>query len=456
MKRYVSSSSRVRRTGRLLALLLGAASAFAESPTPAPEIPDKLDLQTAIGYALDNNFSIRQARERIREQEGLIVEVKSAIIPNVDLTAGYSKMADEIATQTSSGARSDQSWQIALTARQLLYSGGGVRAALDAQRLVRESALLDLQGVINQALLQVRTKFYEVLLAREQIKVQEQNVNLLEEQLKTAQNRFQAGAVSNFDVLRAEVAVANAKPALIRARNRFRTSIDELRLTLGYVNPTPGNERKVPEFLGSLDFTPVSYDLSDALTQARTNRPELTRLSKLAEARVANVRIQKAGYLPSVDVNAGYLVRKNYASNSFGESDDGWTVGIEGSWSIFDGRATAGKVTQAKSQLAQAQLNLEEAGLTIEVQVRSALSALQEAKELAEAAVKVVDQADEALRLADARYSAGTATQLDVLETRVALTQARDNQLQANYSYNVALANLRTAMGVADSYVPSK
>ncbi len=85
--------------------------------------------------------------------------------------------------------------------------------------------------------------------------------------------------------------------------------------------------------------------------------------------------------------------------------------------------------------------------------MRSALSSLQEAAELAEAAVKVVGQAEESLRLANARYSAGSATQLDVLQAQVALTQARDNQLQANYSYNVALANLRRALGEPDTYL---
>jgi outer membrane protein TolC len=79
---------------------------------------------------------------------------------------------------------------------------------------------------------------------------------------------------------------------------------------------------------------------------------------------------------------------------------------------------------------------------------------LQEATELAEAAQKVVTQAEEALRLANARYGAGTATQLDVLQARVALTQARTNQLEANYSYNVAVASVRKAIGQGDVYAP--
>ncbi|OPZ71293.1 MAG: outer membrane channel protein [Verrucomicrobia bacterium ADurb.Bin474] len=85
--------------------------------------------------------------------------------------------------------------------------------------------------------------------------------------------------------------------------------------------------------------------------------------------------------------------------------------------------------------------------MAVELEVRRAVSSLQEALELTESARKVVDQAEEALRLADARYNAGSATQLDVLQTRVALTQARTNQHEANYSYLIAESALRKAVG---------
>lgn len=433
------------------AVLLSAPVLFAATAVPAsPDVPDQLDLQTAVNYALENNFSIRQARERIREQEGLIIEVKARAIPNVALNSAYSRNDKEISQTTPP---LEQNWSIVLEARQALYAGGGVRAALDAQKVVREAALLDLRSVINDALLEVRTRFYNVLLAREQIQVQEQNVKLLEEQLTNARNRFEAGSVSNFEVLRAEVELANAKPQLIRARNSLRTSIDQLRQSLGYLNTTPGNVRRIPEFVGTLEFTPASYDLQASLDAARLHRPELLRLAKLVQAQERNVDFARSTYRPTLDLVGSYGLYKDNGSDNFDDSRDGWTIGVESSWAIFDGRATAGRVAQARSQVRQAELNLNEQTLAIEVEVRTALSSLQEAGELAEAAVKVVEQAEEALRLADARYGAGSATQLDVLQAQVSLTQARDNQLQANYSYNVALASVRRAIGELDTYL---
>lgn len=421
----------------------------------APDIPDKLDLQTAIRFALDNNFAILQAKERIREQEGLIVEVRALALPSASIDSGYTKNADELSSDRGGPGTnpSTQNWQIALNVRQTLYAGGGVRAALDAQAALREAALLDLQATIDGALFQVRTRFYNVLLAREQIKVQESNVQLLGEQLQIARNRFEAGASSNFEVLRAEVALANAQPALIRARNGYRTSIDELRQALGFSNTRSDNVGKFPEFVGTLEFTPVSFELEPSLEAARTKRPELKRLARLEDAREAGVRNARSGYLPDVAVVGGYQFRKSNLSDRFKSSLDGWTVGLQSQWAVFDGRATSGRVAQARSQLRQAQLLTAESALDIEVEVRSALSSLQEAAELVNAATKVVAQAEEALRLADARYAAGTITQLDVLESRNAVTESRLNQLQANYAYNVAVAAMRRAIGESDPFV---
>lgn len=433
----------------LLALGLVAATAVAQRTPPTPEVPDTLDLTTAIAYAVENNFSIRQARERIREQEGLITEVKALALPSAALNSSYSRFDEELGGQNAD----NQNWSISIDVRQTLYSGGGVRAALDSQKSLREAVRRDLEAVVNAAILEVRTRFYDVLLARQQIQVQEQNVALLREQLQTAKNRFDAGAVSNFDVLRAEVELANALPQLISARNSFRTAVDALRFSLGYVNPSPGTVAKVPEFIGSLDYSPVSFELESTLASARESRPELLRLAAIIEAQDANVRFAKSGYLPDLALVGGYSLRKAGFSDRFSDSLDGWTVGLQSSWAIFDGNRTKGQVEQARSQLSQAELALDEFGLSVEVEVRRALSAFQEAGELVDAAEKVVEQAQEALRLANSRYGAGTATQLDVLTSQVSLIRAQLNKLQAVYNYNVSVARVRQAAGIPDPLV---
>lgn len=430
----------------MLALLAGGPALRAD---PAPYVPDTLDLKTAIGYALENNFAIRQAKERIRQQEGVVLEVRAREIPNVGAAGSYQHNDKEI-TQTSPA--SDRFWAISVTATQNLYAGGGIRSAIKSAQLAREAAVLDLQAVINDALLDVRTSFYNVLLAREKIVVQEKNLELLQQQLKNITNRYEAGTVSSFEKLRSEVAVANAQVPLITARNDYRLAIEALRQALGFTTNKQEDFRKIPTFTGTLDYAPATFDLQSSFNAAQANRPDLQRLAKLADAREELVTTARSSRYPSLQAFGGYELRKG-ATNDFGDSRDGLLIGLQSNWAIFDGRATSGRVAQAKSQFEQAKLFVTEAELGVEVEVRRAFSSWQQATELADASKRVIEQAEEAVRLATARFDAGTATQLDVLQAQVDLTTARINQLQAYYSYNVAIATLRKAMGQADEFV---
>ena len=444
------------RLTRLLALAaLSAAPLLADMPAtpfqpdgkpdPGYMVPDELSLSYALSFALDNNFAIRQAKERIRQQEGIVLEVRSAQIPNVAASASYSRLDREL-----SSTGENRNWGLSISARQVLFAAGGVRASVKAQQYALDAAVLQLQSVIDVALLDVRTKFYNVLVSRERIKVQEQNVELLGRQLQDVRNRYEAGTVSNFEVLRAEVAVANAQVPLITARNSHRLAIEELRQALGFTTADGTNVGRIPTFVGTLEFSPVNVELASALASAKERRPDLQRLRRLEQAAEQVVTVRKSDLYPDLALAGSYSWNKAPFTNSFSDARDGWTLGLQSSWSIFDGNATRGRIAQARSSLEQTKLALEEAELAVQVEVRRAISSLQEATELAEASKKVVEQAEEAVRLADARYSAGTATQLDVLQARTDLTTARLNQLQAFYSFNVTSANLRRAMGLPD------
>ncbi len=294
----------------------------------------------------------------------------------------------------------------------------------------------------------MRIGFYGVLRAEATIGVREQAIALLEEELKNARNRFEAGAGAQFDVLRAEVALANGRPPLITARNDLKIAIEELRELLGFTNRSGDNLAKLPRFVGELRATAESFRLEQALETAQRLRPELAALAQGVQAADSGVAVARAGYLPKVGVSAGWQVVGNRARLHAGQSSfDGWYLGAQSSWALFDGRATAGRVRTAKSQLAQAKLSVQERELAIDVEVRRAFASWQQAVELVASSTKVVEQATEALRLARTRFEVGAATQLDVLQAQVALTDAGNNQVQALYAFNVALAQLRQATG---------
>jgi len=420
-------------------------------PDPKYEVPEELNLNYALSFALDNNHAIRQARERIRERAGIVLEVRSLQIPNVTMGGSVSGNSTDISNSILAQRRD---WGISVQATQALYAGGGIQASGRSASLAREAAELELRGVINEQLLAVRSMFYGVLLAQQLVTVQEENIKLLEEQLKDAQNRFEAGSISNFEVLRARVALANGQPDLITTRNNYRLAIEEVRQVLGFSNVTGNNLAKLPVFVGSLKVDKhEDVDLRNALNSARSNRPELQRLAKLEAAGEEQIVVSRSGALPQISAFGRYDWVRGGPSSGWNDKRDGWTAGLQAQWSVFDGRASQGKVAQAKSRLMQTKLAVEESVLAVDVEVRRSHSSLTEAWELVSASGKVVEQADEALRLAKVRYSAGTATQLDVLTSQVELTRARLNQLQAYYRYQVAVAALRKAMGEADPYI---
>lgn len=115
--------------------------------TEAEVPPESLNLDQAMAFALEHNFPIRQARERLRQQEGVVTTVTSAALPNLSVTGSFQK-SDVPAFQVPSTQNlgvplivpSGRYWRMALTARQNLYSGGGIRADIAAANLNLEAA----------------------------------------------------------------------------------------------------------------------------------------------------------------------------------------------------------------------------------------------------------------------------------------------------------------------------
>jgi outer membrane protein len=412
----------------------------------AAERPEKLDLNTALALALENNYAIRQARAQYEEATGVVMSARAGMLPTVSLDAGYSQV-DKSLLRTPAGETMGQpeAWSTGINASQLIYSGGAVSSSIRASRAGQEAAVAAFEASVQQALLEVRSRFYTVLLTREQVGVQEESVKLLEEELVNARSRVNAGSGSPFEQLRAEVALANGQPPLIRARNSYRQAAVELVRIIGL----PPSDWTADTVMGELKFEKREFALETLLGSAQANRPELRQLELQVTAAESSVDTAAANSRPNLALFGGYEVRKSSYSPQIDETVDGWNVGVQGSWAIFDGRETRGRVRQARSRLEQTKLALEETRLAIDAEVRQGLSSYVEAVELVAASQKVVEQAGESLRLARSRYGAGAGTQLDVLQTQVALTEARLNEAQALYEANLAYARLQRAAALS-------
>jgi outer membrane protein TolC len=428
-----------------------------------------LSLDRSLELAMQQNPEILKALQEIERTRGQIIEVRAQALPRIGATATFNQTDQNLLQIGGQGTQNnnigaddnsansdlinslnalsrnrtpvvinDKSWRVALEARQIIYSGGKVSAAIQIAKLTADSSYWSLRDTIDRIMAKIRTQFVNVLRTRALIQVQEESIQLLTNQLKDQQNRFDAGTVPRFNVLRAEVALSNARPELIRARNNHLIAQLELARSL---NLEPGQDGH-PSFhcVGSLDVPERTANVLEALQVAKEKRPflKVQRQTILLEAEQVKVAI--SGILPQIEASGGYEFRNSRLTKDLESSIDGWFLGVNGRWDIFDGLATYGRTKQAQARLKTAKVNYDDSVLQVELEVQQAHALLRQARETIQSQQKAVEQALESLRLANERLAAGAGTQLDVLDARVALTQARTTELQARADYNAAIA----------------
>src|SRR5665213_2517519 len=177
--------------------------------------------------------------------------------------------------------------------------GGRMVAAFKAANATDKQALANYQTSVADTLLNVQVAYYDVLLAAQQITVREASVNLLEKELEDQQHRLDAGTVPKFNVLRAEVAVANERPNLISARNNYRIAKNNLANLLGYNLPRDVWEDIPLNLTDDFNTAPYQINLPDAIQPALTRRTELVSLRKNIELQQLNIVNAKSGYKPT-------------------------------------------------------------------------------------------------------------------------------------------------------------
>ncbi len=462
------------------AFLSAAALAGDSKPAASSGGPRTLTLPDAITIALRQNPDILKQLQEIQRTRGQIISVTAQAMPNLSATASFTNLDNKLRSGGGSSSSSgslifplpgggnldlssllgggsssvgNSSWNVNIQVRQLLYNGGATGAAIRAAKFTQDISYYQLRETVEMVVDTVKNQFAAVLLNESLIRIQKEQVGLLASQLKDQQNRFDAGTVPRFDVLQAEVALANQYPLLITAQNNFRLSQIQLARTLAVDYVPDRSERPPFHCVGTLDVIPVNISIPDAVAVAIENRA----LLKLAKLNIAvqqeNVAVQKAGYLPSVTATAGYGFQNDKrARGDLTYSDNGYTLGLNSTWNIFDGGLTYGNVRSARATLISSAITYGDTRRGVELAVQDAMFRLRQSRELVNSQRENVGKANEALRLSRARLSAGAGTQLDVLNAQVALSQAQVTELQARFNYNVALADLRFATGTSTVY----
>jgi outer membrane protein len=451
-------------------------------------------LNQAILTALQRNPTLLNAEQEIKRTRGVIIQVRAQALPQINANANFQWIDPNLTgarvlgnTTTTSGftpsaaaaslmeglpsqvgdvraplaaatpapirnvETSDISYAISVTGTQLIFNGTTFNQ-IRGTFFQRDSAYFAFRNVLDQLISTVKTQFYQIIVNRDLVSVNEQNVHLLEAQLKDQQNRFEAGTVPRFNVLQADVQLHNQIPQLITAQNNLRISKLQLAKTLGLDFQRRRGNSPPLEVIGDMPYIPRSIELVDAIELGKQRRAFLKQARSNVLNQLQQVRAAAGQWLPNITTTGGGEWVSSPINSSWHDISKGWTALVQGSLPIWDSGAIAGQVIQQRALFSEAKITYDDDVRQVELEIQTAYSTLQQNEELLKSQEKNVELADEALRLAKARLDAGAGVQLDVLNATVQLLTAQSTRLQALFGYNSSLAEFDRATGAQSTY----
>jgi outer membrane protein len=313
-----------------------------------------------------------------------------------------------------------------------------VPAARDVESITRDFYVVDLDRIQNETALTAKNDFFNVLRDQEQVTVDEQQVTADTESVRVTQARVTAGAAAEYDLLTAQTTLSNAQQLLSSARNTLALAQVNLNNLLG-IDPD------IPLALQAPPLPPLTqtFDKNQLTASAFARRPELRQADSNIVIAQRLIKLAGVGQLPSVSIVGSGNYNGNVYTGTHSTASLSAVLGIP----LYDGGTTHAKIKEAQSDLRSQQITREQLRQNVSVEVRQALSNINDAQTRASSATLGVTQAQEAFRLSNVRYQNGIGTILDVVNAQAQLAQARSNLLNAQYDYQTSLAQLTRALG---------
>ena len=320
---------------------------------------------------------------------------------------------------------------------QIIYAGGQISAATKAAKFLAQSEEWQKEVTLAQLEYEAKHAFYDALLTGALVRVAEDSVRTFERTRRDAQYLFDAGVITNFEVLRAQTELNARQADLVSARNAARLAKANLRRILGLPQNTA--VRVDPD----LDWLPFTPELDELVARAMRSRPEIQAMMKGIEAARQNVRRTRGQYLPRVGANAEYA-----ATHGGGPTiPDGWQISVAGEIDLFTGGRRRYDTKEAQAVLRSREHQLADLERLVELDVNQAHIQIQDAMAQIQSQRGTVELAREGMRLAELRFKENVGTQAETLDAELALTGAETHLVQALRDYAVAHAALDRATG---------
>jgi len=423
-----------------------AATESIEIPATFSAPMSDMHLDDALRLALIRNRTIEGSAHQVETADGLVAQARAIV--GTRLTGNILQTRLDDVGKANLGGQSIAMGKVDVQKAyvelaQPLFLGWKDRAALSTARLGRSAAQAGYTFTRQQVLVETTMSWLGWLFARAVEQVSRKDLDLAEAHHALVQARFRQEQASKFEILRADVRLA-------QARSKYRqdgNSCDLARLGLLQVLALPADQSvdTCDRLVMEDPVTDLARDASEAVElreDLKIKRLEQQiALQGLRSARgekqpTVNLFGQWGTEDPSSKGGLGQLVRKNY-----------WNAGVAVNLPLVDAGLRKGKVKEAQARLAQAENAFQDAIEKAQIEIRQALLNLQTAKEIVLAQEEAVKQAEEALRLAGVKYKNGLFTQVEMFDAENAYLNTRLQYLGAVFAHHQARVSYLLATG---------
>jgi outer membrane protein len=406
---------------------------------------NSLTLSQAIHLVIDNHPAISQGRTGIAVAEAQIEQNRSAYYPDVSAAGSYTRL-DPVSTFELPGLGSEElvprnNYNANLALRETLFDFGRRARSLELAQSSKSSATENVESLKSNLAYQTVDIFYSILYLRENMVVLDSQITALNQHLEITRKRVSAGAATDFEILTTEVRIANTTSQRLDVVNSLQNQEALFRQLSGIKADTPINLK------GDFGAPVMSLNSDSLISTAYEQLPEM-KMARIAEnSAVLQEKFAALGDRPSLGLNIS-LGYKNGYTPDIKEMRANWAATIGVQIPIFNGFLTRGKVRQARANYQAAQYRIDDLKRRVVTGIEQAISSLRTSQSKLETAEPQITQAEQAVALAHIRYTAGTATNLDLLDAETALANARLIRLKAMFDLVRSGYGLKRATGV--------
>lgn len=389
------------------------------------------DLTRVMKVALTQNLDLQAALHRIEQARAQAKVAAATLWPSIDATSSLSRNYQETTTASPWRTLTSVSYELDLWGKNRSQAAAA-KHRLEASQYDREA--LRLVVAVETAVLYSR-----ILGFNERIRIAESNLRDAEEVLRIIEARFRAGTVSALEVSQQRVAVNNIRTSLATLNEGRTTTLSALAILLGQA---PQKFEGAPKAeLAALTVPETNLTPPASLLTAR---PDIRSIEAGLLAANADIGAARAAFFPSIKLG----VDPSIAAGGFGQpAASALSLASNVLAPIFSGGRLQGNLENVTARQKELAAQYQKIVLTAFKEVEDALAALHSADQQVAFAEHSVKEAQNAYRIAKARFDAGAIDYLSLLETQRSLSQAEDAEIVATVDQIEAFIQLRKALG---------